>query len=182
MTTKRAAIDSLFVNAQHSPKKDDEENTPQYVVVCKDFFSGCIDGLDGDAAPCLTVESGGVRHASFDSSGETSTDGRIKMLDPIITMKYGSWGPLIQESMFQGKHVGMMSVKRYISVQGEKVMIQELNYENCLIKAYQQDAEIITFSFCFVIITDINIKFDCSGQKIGNVAVCFDSSTMKVKT
>lgn len=155
-------------------------STPQYIIKCKEFFDSEIENFEEDSSPCLSIEVGSARLATYDSSGELSGDGRIVTLDPVVKMKYGSWAPIIQQYMYEGKKLETISIKRFISINGTKIIIQELNYQNCLIKNYMQEEDLITFSFCFVILEDVNIAYDHEGQKIGNTATIFNTSTLKV--
>lgn len=157
--------------------------TPQYIIQCEDFFDSDIDGFEGDATPCLWVEVGSCRLATYDSSGELSGDGRIVTQDPVVCMKYGSWGPIIQQYMWEGKHNEKMSIKRFTNIKGTKIIIQELNYKICLIKTYHQSGDTITFSFCAVEVEDVSIAYDQKdGTKIGNTATQFNTSSLKVTT
>jgi hypothetical protein len=156
--------------------------TPQYVITCKEFFDSDIEGMADDGTPCLWIETGGARLATFDSSGELSGDGKIISKDPIVCMKYGSWGPLIQQYMFEGKKLDKITVTRLTSINTTVIPIQTLDYEVCLIKTYEQTGDTITFSFCYVSITDTNIAYDHStGEKIGQTAMKFNFGSLKVE-
>ncbi|MDR0677752.1 MAG: hypothetical protein LBF57_03745 [Holosporaceae bacterium] len=154
--------------------------TPQYMIKCKDFFMSEVDGMDGDSAPCLWIELGAARMVTWDSSGEQSGDGKIITKDPVVCMKAGSWNPVIQQFMYEGKTVTSIAILRLISIHGTKVVIQEITYETDLIKTYQQHGDTITFSFCYVVGTDVIITYDSEGNKLGQSAVTFDSNTLKV--
>ena len=153
--------------------------TPQYMISCEDFFSSNVEGMEDDSAPCLWVETGGARIATYDSSGELSGDGRIVCKDAVVCMKYGSWGPIIQQYMFEGKKLDTIAIKRMISINGTKVIIQTITYGTCLIKTYEQSGDTITFSYCYVSIEDVNTAYGHDGTKVGNTGVKFDYSTLK---
>ena len=94
-------------------------------------------------------------------------------------MKYGSWGPIIQQYMFEGKKLDTIAIKRMISINGTKVIIQTITYGTCLIKTYEQSGDTITFSYCYVSIEDVNTAYGHDGTKVGNTGVKFDYSTLK---
>lgn len=153
--------------------------TPQYMISCEDFFSSNVEGMEDDSAPCLWVETGGARIATYDSSGELSGDGRIVCKDVVVCMKYGSWGPIIQQYMFEGKKLETIAIKRMISINGTKVIIQTITYGTCLIKTYEQSGDTITFTYCYVSLEDVNTAYGHDGTKVGNTGVKFDYSTLK---
>lgn len=187
-TREMTRIEQLFMNGANAQRNGANSlnatnggaATPQYIIVCPEFFSSEIEGFEEISSPCLGIDVGSARLATYDSSGELSGDGRIVTLDPIVRMKYGSWAPIIEQYMYEGKKLEKISLKRFISINGTKVIIQELNYENCLIKSYVQEDDLITFSYCFVILEDVDISYDHEGKKIGNTATIFNTSTLKV--
>ncbi|MDR2781826.1 MAG: hypothetical protein LBB21_05250 [Holosporaceae bacterium] len=160
--------------------------TPQYVIICKDIFGsdlGQIDGQDasGDSTPCLWVELGSARLATYDSTGEQSGDGKIVAKDIVICMKYGGWAPTIQQFLYEGKKIDSIVIKRLISINGTLVVIQEVSLETCMFKTYEQSGDTITFSFCYVIITDISKAYGHDGTSLGNVGVKFNFGTVGVE-
>ncbi|MDR2724065.1 MAG: hypothetical protein LBB25_02555 [Holosporaceae bacterium] len=159
--------------------------TPQYTIETgsdDDIFSSDMNGDFAKAAPVLWIETGGARLATYDSSGQLSGDGKIVCRDPILCMKYGDWSPALQQYMFEGKKITTIIVKRVISVSGTLVVIQEITYGTCLIKTYMQSGDTITFSFCYVTITDLSKAYDHQGTLIGNVGVTYDSASVTVES
>ncbi|MDR2158112.1 MAG: hypothetical protein LBO02_02230 [Holosporaceae bacterium] len=156
--------------------------TPQYVITCKDFFDSDIEGMDEDSTPCLWIETGGGRLVTYDSSGELGGDGKIVNKDPVVCMKYGSWGPLIQQYMYTGKKLDLITVTRLTSIEQTIVPIQRLEYATCLIKTYEQYGDTVTFSFCYIEITDTNIAYNHNtGEKLGQTAMKFNMGSLKVE-
>lgn len=155
--------------------------TPKYVVCCEKLFSSEIKGLE-DCAPCEWVKTGGSRLTSFDASGKLSGDTRITGKDPIISMKYGSWGPILQQHMYEGTKLDTIGIYRLTDINGEIIITQKLHYKTCLIKTYDQDADKIEFSFCYVSLEDLHIAYDHEGRKLGQNGMQFDFTTLKVKT
>ncbi|MDR3179978.1 MAG: hypothetical protein LBT70_03705 [Holosporaceae bacterium] len=156
--------------------------TPQMLIVCEDFFECDVDGFTDNATPCLWFDIGCCRLITNDSTGELSGDGRVIAQDPVVCMKYGSWAPIIQEYLYSGKNVPKIGLRRLSSINGTKVIIQEVNYEICLMKTYRQKDDTIEFTFSAITVEDINILYDNTGTKIGNTGTKFDYSTMLVTT
>ncbi|MDR0632419.1 MAG: hypothetical protein LBF54_04270 [Holosporaceae bacterium] len=162
-------------------------HTPQYTITCPDIFGsdlGEIDGNDAsaDTSPIIWIVLGSARLATYDSSGELSGDGRIVCRDIIICMKYGGWAPVIQQYMYEGKKIDKITVKRLISINGTLIVIQEITYETCLFKTYEQNGDTITFTFTFVKYTDLSKAYGHDGTAIGNVGVTFDYGSVKVES
>ncbi|MDR1334221.1 MAG: hypothetical protein LBJ71_03315 [Holosporaceae bacterium] len=160
--------------------------TPQFVITCKDIFSsdlGEIGGADAsvDTAPCITIDLGSARVATYDSSGQQSGDGTIVSKDIHICMKYGSWGPIIQQRLYEGTKIDEIIIKRVISINGTLVVIQEITCKICMFKNYKQDGDAIKFSFCFVNYTDLSKSYAHDGTALGVVGVEFDHGTVGVK-
>lgn len=165
---------------QRDKEKADGGKSPKYVVKCTDIFSSTMEGFE-DCAPCDWVKTGGSRTAVFDSSGVINGDATITGKDPLVRMDYGPWGPILQEYMYTGKSLEQISIYRLTDVQSKKIKIQELNYSTCLIKTYDQEADKILFSFCFVTLEDLQIAIDQNGRKLGQNGMQFDFTTLEVK-
>jgi hypothetical protein len=189
----KSGIFSMFDNSFNSPRNDmaaksgeslnsdkGGAQTPQYIIVCEDFFDSDIEGFEENASPALWAEVGAARIATYDSSGESTGDGRIVTQDPIVCMKYGSWSPLIQQYMFEGKVVKEIGIKRFISINKTKEIIQELTYSICQIKTYVQAGDTTTFTFCFENMIDSSLSYDHEGKALGRYAVNYNIATMKV--
>lgn len=155
--------------------------TPKYVIKCAKLFSSEMKGLE-DCAPCDWVKTGGSRITSFDASGKMSGDTKITGKDPIISMKYGPWGPILQQYMYEGTKLDEICIYRLMDINGEVSTTQELSYTTCLIKTYDQDADKIIFSFCYVSLEDLHIAYDHDGKKVGQNGMQFDFTTLKVKS
>ena len=97
-------------------------------------------------------------------------------------MKNGPWGPILQEFMYAGKELKEISIYQVMDVHNEKIKMQELNYSNCLIKTYDQEADRILFTFCFASVEDLQIAYDHHGKKLGQHGMQFDFTTLKVKS
>jgi hypothetical protein len=83
--------------------------------------------------------------------------------------------------MFKGDKIASITVKRLISVKATLVVIQEIQYDTCLFKTYEQAGDTITFSFCYVTLTDLSKAFNHDGTPAGNVGVKFDFGSLKVE-
>ncbi|MDR1982976.1 MAG: hypothetical protein LBQ08_04245 [Holosporaceae bacterium] len=179
---KRSRDDSL--NATTSGSK-----TPQYVIQCPgtDIFTsdlGKISGKDAssDTAPCLWIETGAARLATYDSSGQLSGDGKVVSCDPIVLMKYGDWAPSIQQLMIEGKKIDQIIIKRVVSIRQTLEVIQEIDYSTCLIKTYKQEGGTIMFSFNYVEVTDLSRVFGHEGDLLGQRGMKFNSSNLKIES
>mgnify|MGYP007035339624 CR=1 FL=1 len=155
--------------------------SPKYVVRCDKLFSSEMKGLE-DCAPCDWVKTGGSRITSFDASGKLVGNAKITGKDPIISMKYGPWGPVLQQHMYNGTTLEMIHVYRLSDVNGEKIIMQELNYDTCLIKTYDQNGDNIVFTFCYVSVEDLHVSYDQDGNKLGQSGMQFNFTTLKVKS
>jgi hypothetical protein len=163
--------------------------TPQYVIQCPntDIFTsdlGKIGGKDasGDTAPCLWVETGAARLATYDSSGQLSGDGKIISINPMVLMKYGDWAPVLQQLMWEGKKIDQIIIKRVISIRQTLEVIQETDFSNCLINTFKQEGDTIRFSFCYVNVTDLSRVFSNDGDLLGQRGVKFDATNLEVKS
>jgi hypothetical protein len=159
---------------------------PQYVIQSEDpddMFDSDLDKDFAKTAPALWVELGGARLATYDSSGQLSGDGKVVCKDTIVCMKYGAWAPTIQEHMFKGDTIQTITIKRLISTKSTLVIIQQIDYAQCLFKTYEQAGDTITFSFCFTKLTDLSNVYDHtgSGAPLGSFGVEFDLSKMSVE-
>jgi hypothetical protein len=95
--------------------------TPQYVITCPNIFSsqlGQIDGADAsaDSTPCLTVDLRLMRQVTYDSSGQQSGDGAVVASNVTVTMKHGTWGPIVQQNLHEGKKIRSLSKLQAIMV------------------------------------------------------------------
>ncbi len=168
-------------NLHSTEKKVGGGKSPKYVVRCKDIFSSSMKGLE-DCAPCDWVKTGGSRITTFDSSGKLNGDTTISGKDPIVCMQYGPWAPILQQYMYTGTKLEKISIYRLMDINGEKIIIQQLNYTTCLIKTYDQEADKILFTFCFVSLEDLQIAYTQDGHKLGQNGMKFDFSMLKVQS
>ena len=154
--------------------------TPKYVVKCAKLFSSKMKGLE-DCAPCDWVKTGGSRITSFDASGKLNGNTLITGKDPVVKMKYGPWGPVLQQYMYEGSKLDQISIYRLMDINSEMIIVQQLNYDTCLLKTYDQDGDNIMFTFCYVSLEDLHISYDQEGKKLGQNGMEFNFTTLKVK-
>lgn len=159
----------------------DGGKAPKYVIKCDKIFSSSMEKFK-DCAPCDWIKVGGARITTFDSSGKLNGDTTISGKDPAVCMKNGPWGPVLQEFMYAGKELKRISIYQIMDIHNEKVKMQELNYSNCLIKTYDQEADKILFTFCFASVEDLQITYDHEGKKLGQLGMQFDFTTLEVKS
>jgi hypothetical protein len=92
-------------------------------------------------------------------------------------MKYGSWAPVIQSFLYNGKTVPTISVRRLSSIGGElKKIVQETNFEICFVKTYDQEGDVIRFTFCYQSIEDKHFYYvHKDGANQGTSAVKYNA-------
>jgi hypothetical protein len=167
----------------HSPMGG--AKTPQYIIICKDFFESDIEAKDGDGGagmPCLSIKTGAARLVTYDSSGELDGDGKTDFHNPIACLKYGAWAPKLQEYMYNGKQVENIAIHRVSNINNTNITVQKLEYDKCLIKTYEQTNDTVTFSFCFLVIRDIKMIYSSlDGTSKGMVGVSFDMASVKAE-
>lgn len=169
------------MSREHS-NEEAASKSAQFLIRCQDLgFSCSIEKFTKDSTPCTWFEIGGARLNTYDSSGELSGDGRMFAKDALVCMKYGSWGPLIQQAMYNGKTILKIDILRLASVETCTEILQELNFENCLIKIYEQSAESIFFAFSFAILRDISNKYNQDSTLSGAIAAEINYPAMTVK-
>jgi hypothetical protein len=154
----------------------------QYVITCPDIFASDIDGMDADTAPILWVESGCARLYTQDPTGEHSGDGRVIGMNTLIYMKYGEWGPKLQERIYKGTIIDLITIKRLASINGTKQIIQTMGFLVCSIINYKQTNDIIAFNFNYTSRSDEkDVRYQgVGGDSLGKVASSHDFSTMLV--
>lgn len=187
-----ARQDMLNKSAESHNSAVGAAKTAQYVIQCKDlFFSSEIEPQSGDkvkvnsdyAAPCLWFELGSSRLNTYDTSGELFGDGRIVAKSPIVCMKYGSWAPVIQQYLFEGRSIDELSIYRLQSAEGTARIIQQLNFKTCVVTIYEQFGDSIVFSFSYIVLQDACDVFafrSNSEGRAGWLATTIDYSEMTV--
>ncbi|GHU16791.1 hypothetical protein FACS189472_02650 [Alphaproteobacteria bacterium] len=183
MASKFDNRDSFRDDTDDGNKEEGEASTPQFLIVCEEFFEHAIDDVSDfegygcdNVAPCLWFDIGSARFITHDSSG-VSMDSKVVGTDPTVHMKYGSWGPLIQEQLYSGKNVPAIGIRRLSSINGTKVIVQAIDYEDCMLKTYRQRDDTIEFSFSAETAQDVAIVFDNKGMKRGNLGTKYNYST-----
>jgi hypothetical protein len=157
----------------------------QYLIYCKDFFESSVETSDGEGGseggiPCLSIQTASARPVTYDSSGELDGDGKVSFRNAIVRMKYGVWGPKLQDAMFQGKKIENIAVCRLSQINGNNMAVQVFGFDSCVIKTYTQVRDIIIFSFAFAIYRDIKIVYDAEEATMqGIVGVQFDVGLAK---
>ncbi|MDR0581141.1 MAG: hypothetical protein LBG04_03460 [Holosporaceae bacterium] len=157
--------------------------TPQWVIGTDEdtgIFDSDMDGDFAKMAVALWIVFGSARLATYDSSGQQSGDGKIVNRDVTVCMKFGDYGPPLQQWMFSGKKITTITIKRVISVNGTLIVIQELTYGTCVIKTYEQNGDVITFTFAFVTYTDMSLAYDHDGTLVGRVGMSYDAAKITV--
>ncbi|GHT91646.1 hypothetical protein FACS1894122_04380 [Alphaproteobacteria bacterium] len=183
------AVTPQRADAASTSQRIEAAVSPQYIIVCKDFFMSEIDGegdtVNGDqnefsknSTPCLSFDVGSSRLITNNSTGEINGDGRIVCDDPTVCMRYGSWAPKLQTALYEGTMISAIGIRRFSCIQGVKVIVQSLDYELCCIKTYRQQDDTIMFSFSALITQDVTTLIDPSGQKVGNVGSRFNYRTV----
>lgn len=156
--------------------------TPNWIIKCPEFFScELANGYDKDSAPCLSVIQRTMRYLTYNVSGEQSGDGKVCITPFDIIIECGSWGPNIKAYLCEGKNIKEIQLIRFSSIEGTNVPIQILVCTTCKIIDYKQTGDIIEFSFIYTKITDTQIIYSLSGEKLGQTAMEFDASSVVVK-
>lgn len=160
------------------PEEHDKSHTPRLIVQSKDLFDSSIEGFK-DATPCLEISTASERKVAKNGAGQLDGDGHVSLHDVIVCMKYGSWGPKINAAVIEGHKIPKLIIKRFITLHKQIVVIQEMTFENCTIKKYSQDSDLIVFAFCFTKGEDTHIHYDENGRKKGVTSMEFDATTLK---
>lgn len=174
------AIDEK-VERMMADKKRTGEDVPHYMIKSDKIFVNENDSDGKVGAECLWVDSGSERHSTHDASGEHIGDGKVIGNDVVVCMKYGAWGPLLQECMLAGTVLKEIHINRMISQHGKQTTVQELTYENCMVKAYHQSGDRVLFAFGYSAVEDLKIKYDSKGVKTGQIGMKFDFGKVHVE-
>ncbi|MDR3151668.1 MAG: hypothetical protein LBT67_02320 [Holosporaceae bacterium] len=151
----------------------------QYVITCEGIFDSDIDGLAENSAPILWVESGCARLYTQDPTGEHSGDGKVMGINTLIYMKYGMWGPKLQEKLYKGTIIESIAIKRLASINGTKKILQTMTFTVCSIITYKQTNDIIAFNFNYSSRSDESTSlWQGDATENGKVASQFDFPSM----
>lgn len=179
-TISREMFERNREHPEHKHEIDEKSHSPKLVAQCKDLFTSNIDGFK-DATPCLEISTASERKVVKGGSGQVDGDGRVSLQDVIVCMKYGSWGPKINGALIEGRKIDNIVISRFITMHNEIKVIQEMAFENCAVKKYTQDSDLIVFAFNFIKGRDTHIFFDETGNKKGVTSMEFDTAALKVK-
>ena len=150
--------------------------TPQYIIKCEDFFISDMVGYENNAVPCLWLKLGGRRNCTYDAGGTLSGDGVISFESTAVAIKFCAGAPIVQQYMYQGVNIALISLIRFSNINKNMEIIHQIDYTNCKIERYEQEGDIVTFSFNFTKVLDTNTKFKLDGSKDGVTATEFDVS------
>jgi len=142
--------------------------SPQIVIKAESIFSSIMEGYE-DFAPCLKFNFGTARISTTDSSNSLSGNGRVISKPPAVHMKYGVWGPRLQECLTGGTHIEEMVIKRLMINGGSAVEIQAIQFTDVFITTYIQEDDEILFTFSFAKMLDAQIVYKNSGEKLAGV-------------
>lgn len=171
-------------NREHPEYKhetDEKSHTPKLIAQCKELFTSNMEGFK-DATPCLEVSTASERKVVKGGSGQVDGDGHVSLQDVIVCMKYGSWAPKLNGALIEGHKIAKIVIKRFVTMHKTIMVIQEMTFENCAIKKYVQDSDLIVFAFNFIKGEDTHIHYDEEGHKKGVTSMEFDTTTLKVNT
>lgn len=152
--------------------------TPQLLIVSKtpSMFSSAIENYL-DHTPVIKFRNAVSRNLTVDSSDHLTGDGTILAQSPIIFMKNGEWGPMLQECLIQGSPIESFQIKRIATLDKEIRQLQITEYINCFITKYEQIGDEISFAFAYHQMTDAIAKFLPDGTKKGSSAYQFNYGT-----
>ena len=170
------------VNSSHNIQQAAAQS-PQYMIEAGDIFaSNATEGPLGNASPCMWIETGSARLATHDCSGELTGDGRVVANDTVVCMRYGSWAPAIQLHMWEGIHLEAIKIYRIMKVGQTNQIIQTLTHSTCYFKTYEQNCDLIKFTFGFSKFEDDNIFFNHNGEKAGHIATSHNFESLEATT
>ena len=155
--------------------------TPEFIITCPEFFDSLIEEYGADTAPCWMVETGSYRLTSYDTTDEVFGSGKISASAPIVWMKYGSWGPLIQQALAEGKIINAITIRRLTSSTMTRTVLQETTYTTCVITRYKQIKNRIAFSFAYLEVTDISTSMKPDGSAKGQFGVSVNYGSVVVQ-
>ena len=153
--------------------------TPQFLITSgtdPKIFSSAIDNYD-DHTPIIKFRNAVSRNLTVDSSDHLTGDGTILAQSPIIFMKNGEWGPMLQQCLIQGSPIKSLRIKRIATLAREIRELQVTEYIDCFITKYEQIGDEISFAFAYHQMTDAIAKFKSNGEKEGNSAYQFNYGT-----
>jgi len=142
--------------------------SPQVVIKAESIFSSRMEGYK-DFAPCLKFNFGTARINTTDSADSLSGNGRVISKPPAVHMKYGVWGPKLQECLTGGTHIEEMVIKRLMTNGGSIVEIQAIQFTDVFITTYIQEDDEILFTFSFAKMIDAQIVYDNTGKKLSGI-------------
>jgi len=156
--------------------------TPQLLITSRSpsMFSSAIktDALAlSDHTPIIKFRNAVSRNLTVDSSDHLTGDGTILAQSPVIFMKNGEWGPMLQECLIQGSPIESFQIKRIATLDKEIRQLQVTEYINCFITKYEQIGDEISFAFAYHQMTDAIAKFLPDGTKKGSSAYQFNYGT-----
>lgn len=156
--------------------------TPQWMIVSEKIFDSEVSEdkykYMENGAPCNEIKVGYGRNLTFDSSGENTQDGRLVARPVLVRMRFGQWGPKIQERLFKGMRIEKIELHRIQIIENEVKPIQIISFDNCYITWYNQEGSTILFSFTFTIVTDTIMMYDYEHNLLGNIVVDHDLEAM----
>jgi hypothetical protein len=152
--------------------------TPQLLITSNEpkMFSSAIENYL-DCTPIIKFRNAVSRNLTVDSSDHLTGDGTILAQSPVIFMKNGEWGPMLQECLIQGSPVASFQIKRIATLDKEIRQLQVTEYINCFITKYEQIGDEISFAFAYHQMTDAIAKFLPDGTKKGSSAYQFNYGT-----
>lgn len=175
----RFSLDSEVDNTVSSSNR--AASTSHWLIKNTTFFYSLIKGYEQDTSPCLRVELGNFRNISYDQVDEITGDGQIIFSPFVVYMKYGTWGPLIQEALMNGKNVGDIVLIRITSTNGIPMVLQEYTGSDCVITSYRQEGDLIRFTYIARAIQDVCSAKKVDGTDAGNCGFSFNIATTEQK-
>ena len=148
--------------------------TPQFLISSDnpDLFSSEIENFPS-YAPIIKFRNASSRNITIDASAHFTTDGRIITETPLVFMKSGEWTAPLQNHLYEGIVIDMITIVRTGTVNSKIEVLQSIDYTDCYISKFEQIGDEIAFAFSFHAVDDTTTHIQSNGIKKGKLGYSF---------
>lgn len=150
--------------------------TPNWTISADQIFASTVEGEAEYKARhmCYDVDVFLSHNVQGNMTSMITSSGVLTVGNVKVYMPMGSHGVLLKKNLANASIISKIVITRMTIIAGDKIPAQEMEFNNCIICAFQQKNDTIKFEFRFTDFTDSYLPYTQDGQVQGSVSAAID--------
>ena len=142
--------------------------SPEWMVKLDDVMKSNVDGFE-DSAELFGWYGESSRFTTGDIGNQLFTSSTLQHSDVALILPNGGYAATLETKMNKGEHIAAMTIVRLGHIKEVKVKLQEILYEICRIRSFQQELDKLVLQLNVTRKTNTIFVYDMEGANQGQM-------------